>query len=53
METKKYKQLYENLLEDYLLVKKKAISLGYDDKCFNFKDYVETYIKIELSNDPK
>ena len=47
MDEKKYRGVFEQLLEDYLLVKKKAIRVGYDDKSFNFKDYLDTFNKLQ------
>jgi len=46
METKNYKELFKELLSDYLEIKKLAIELGYNDPAFNFKDYLDTFNKL-------
>ena len=50
MKTEQFKKDVENLLKDYIEVKKNAINLGYEDKVFNFKDYIDYYIKLNQKN---
>lgn len=44
--SQEFKQEIENIITDYIDVKKKATELGYDKEVFKFKDYIEYYIRL-------
>lgn len=50
IDSEEFKKEFNNLLSDYIEVKKDAVILGYDEKVFKFKDYVEYYIKLNKRN---
>ena len=41
-----FKKEMENIIKDYIDVKKSATELGYDKEVFKFKDYVDYYIRL-------
>ncbi len=46
LSSEEYKDLVLKMREDYIEVKEKAMSLGYNDSAVLFEDYMENYIKL-------